>query len=309
MVKVLRIINIAVAALAVVLIASPAAFGSSSDEQISQFLSSPSVVDQFKKSRPDAARSSKADVSPLVKEAKAFALYLNPPKPREKQRLAAAKQKQTIPRPTSPVSAKFKLIATSYHPSHSDLSLALIDEPGKGLYWVRESSEVKHLLIEHIKDGLVVVRDGQRTFEIKADRPPQRSLLQGEGGAATPEPTATPLEKAQTRAIRTPPPKQAPEQTAAMEEFVKKMKALQTDVESGKPGEDERAVMMKELASRLQAMRVEPEEARKLDKLGKSLKQSRLDPNRFKEMMAKRARTKPAKKTPKNPDPNSSSKK
>jgi hypothetical protein len=57
------------------------------------------------------------------------------------------------------------------------MSLALIDEPGKGLRWVRPSSKVGHLIIEQVKDGIVVVRDGQNSFEIVAERPVKKSLL------------------------------------------------------------------------------------------------------------------------------------
>jgi hypothetical protein len=64
------------------------------------------------------------------------------------------------------------------------LSLALIDEPGKGLHWVRQSSKVGHLLIEQIKDGLIVVKDGKGTFELEAEQKPEISLLEGAPGAS-----------------------------------------------------------------------------------------------------------------------------
>jgi hypothetical protein len=64
------------------------------------------------------------------------------------------------------VAAKFDLIATSYYASHPEQSFVLIDEPGKGLHWVKQGSAVGHLTIETVKDGAIIVRDGQRTSEM-----------------------------------------------------------------------------------------------------------------------------------------------
>jgi hypothetical protein len=118
-----------------------------------------------------------SQVSPLVKEAEAFALYLDPPKPKAPPRRAP--RERSAPRPSAAVSAKFNLVGTSYYALRPELSLALIDEPGKGLHWVRQSNKVGHLIIETIQDGIVVVRDGQRTFELEVERPKKRSLVKG----------------------------------------------------------------------------------------------------------------------------------
>jgi hypothetical protein len=55
----------------------------------------------------------------------------------------------------------------------------MVDEPGKGRNWVRQSSKVGHLQIVEIKDGVVVVKDSSGTFEIAAEQKPQVSLLAG----------------------------------------------------------------------------------------------------------------------------------
>lgn len=175
MIKTLRITSIIAVVLAVVFFALPAAFGFRGDKQIEQFLNSAGVIEGFKDAKGEKSGDNQREVSPLVKQAEAFALYLNPPpKPEPVPSAPGAKNE---PRPAGPVAAKFKLIGTSRHVLQPELSLALIDEPGKGLYWVRQSSKVGYLVIEQVRDGVVVVRDGQNTFELVAERPEKRSLV------------------------------------------------------------------------------------------------------------------------------------
>jgi len=175
MIKTLRITSIIAVVLAVVFFALPAAFGFRGDKQIEQFLNSAGVIEGFKGAKGEKSGDNQHEISPLVKQAEAFALYLNPPpKPTPAPSAPGVKSE---PRPAGPVAAKFNLIGTSRHVLQPELSLALIDEPGKGLYWVRQSGKVGHLIIEQIRDGVVVVRDGQNTFELVAERPEKRSLI------------------------------------------------------------------------------------------------------------------------------------
>ncbi len=85
-----------------------------------------------------------------------------------------------MPRPPS-VNAKFDLVATSYYASHPERSIALINQPGKGFSWVRQGGKVGHLIIEEVKDGAVLIRDGSKISELKAKRKPQKSLVRGKG--------------------------------------------------------------------------------------------------------------------------------
>jgi len=182
MIKTLRITGVMVAVLAAGLFVFPAVFGFRGDGEIGEFLNLPSVVEQFRKARTDNDKKSEGRISPLVQQAEAFGLYLNPPAPvKPVRRARVTPTTHHIPKPeprrTTP---KFKLIATSFYASRPELSLALIDEPGIGRHWVRQSSEVSHLAIEQIKDGLLVVKGGGKTFEIRTvPRPPQRSLVAG----------------------------------------------------------------------------------------------------------------------------------
>jgi hypothetical protein len=142
----------------------------------------PNILERFNKSKLAGPAADKDQVPPLVKEAKAFALYLNPPPPPEQ------KKPEPMQLPGLPVSGigprgssnQFKLIATCVNQSNPQLSLALIDLPGEGFKWVRQSSKVGHLVIKEIKDSLLVVQDSQRAFDVPIEpRPQQVSLVKG----------------------------------------------------------------------------------------------------------------------------------
>ena len=159
----------------------PVVFGGSSDEQLEQSLDSPGVIEKFNKTVGNKAKTGQNEISPLVQQAGAFALYLNPP-PAKTPRAATGRTTDITRGPA--VTPKFKLLGTSYYKGQPELSLALIDEPGKGLHWVRQSSKLGHLLIEQVKDGTVVFKDGKGTFELQAEQKPELSLLEGAPGAS-----------------------------------------------------------------------------------------------------------------------------
>jgi hypothetical protein len=172
----------------------------------------------------------------------------------------------------------------------------MIDEPGKDIHWVRQSAKVGHLVIEQIKDGLVVVKDGERTFEVAVvERPKKVNLVK----SSTLDETAT------EAALPSPPPEQvklalpAPhegkaaeqvtdeesaesraENAAALEELVRELKAVQADEESEqagtKQGEKEEEDPLKKF---IESIRISAEEAKKLDSLGKKLQNGGEEPN------------------------------
>ena len=185
MIKTLRITSIVAAVLAVIFLVFfvfPVVFGGYSDEDLDESLDSPGVIEKFNKTVGNKARAGRDEVSPLVQQAGAFALYLDPP-PDKTPKTAAGRSTGVTRGPAVP--PKFKVIGTSYYKDRPELSMALIDEPGKGLHWYRQSSEVGHFLIEQVKDGIVVFKDGKGTFEQKAEQKPELSLLEGASGASS----------------------------------------------------------------------------------------------------------------------------
>jgi hypothetical protein len=305
MIKTLRITSIVAVVLAGILFIFPVVFGVRGD---GPQLAGAGVIAKFKEATGNKAKESESQVSPLVKQAEAFALYMNPP-PKPKLVVQAPPVTPEI-RPPAPVSPKFTLVGVSFYQSHPEQSLAFIDEPGKGLHWVRQSDEVGHLIIEQVKDGSVVVRDGQKTFEIAIQRQPAGiSLLEGAPSGATPienigaspvlvEPSAPTLSaKAEVGVVSVPPPQEAsepspsPEESkaiaegkAALDEFLAELTKMQKDSKSDKTGsadnnEQGTTAAVEKMIGDLKATRVSAEEAKKLNGLGKELESVQRDPN------------------------------
>ncbi|UCE47594.1 MAG: hypothetical protein JSW47_18595, partial [Phycisphaerales bacterium] len=153
MIKTLRITSVLAAIAAGVLIyyfIIPMVVGADGDERIDKALDAPTVVEKFREKKGPNT-SPKGDISPLVEQALAFAGYLAPGRKVVPPRTGVSgTSRQPLPRATTP---KFKVFATTYFAGNPALSQALIDEPGKGRYWVRQSSMVSGLLIEQVKDG------------------------------------------------------------------------------------------------------------------------------------------------------------
>lgn len=311
MIKTLRITTIIAALLAVVFFAFPAVYGFRGDEKIEQFLKSPGAIEKFHKAKGAKSRNTGGQTSPLVKQAVAFGMYLNPPR-----RTAAARKpnappvaRKQITMPEAPVvfSTKFKLIGTSYYSSRPELSLAYIDEPGKGLHWVRQGSNVAHLTIEEVKDGSIVVKDREKTVTLVAERTPKKSLIKGEttststttlpGASASITSTVSSfpvvsagkgvkpaLDKATTvsSVVSVKPPQgNAAELDTVLVDFINDLKAKQAAAGANKStGQSaEEIAALQEAIADLETMRVTTGEAKKLDRLGKELKGVQRNPN------------------------------
>ena len=308
MIKTLRLTTVIAAVLAITFFIFPAFFGFGRDEQIEEFLASAGAIETFSEAQAGKPRSTDNQVSPLVKQAQAFALYLNPPPELKKPTQTA--RPINMPRPKS-VSVKFTLIGTSYYPSHPQRSLALIDEPGKGFRWVRQASKVGHLVIEKIKDGLVIVREGEKTSELAPERQPRRSLLKGTSPGESSSAATSSILSTPTPVSSVPSPEfditqvLSAEEIALVEEHMKQMQALTSDFESGRIDSEEMKEKSEELMEQftsdlralqsgspgaketVQAGRVSAEESDRLDDLGKQLKNIGADSNQAVDRRAK----------------------
>jgi len=292
MTKTLRITGIVAGCLGVVLVIIPTVLGVRSDKQIEEFLSSSGAVEKFNAAKNDRAKDDEGRGSPLVKQAEAFALYLNPPPkpPEEKSEEKPAPDGPVVHRPVT-VSSKFTLIGTSYYALHPEMSLALIDEPSKGLHWVKQGSKVGYLVIEEIKDSSVVVRDDKRTFELVAERPPKRSLIKGAASGTTGTKTAPSVPGETTGRItqgqiategnnvaagEAPPEPMSEQENTVFDELINKLNATQARLESGQITEEaanaESAALMERFMGDANSAKVSSEEAKNLDSLGKELK-------------------------------------
>lgn len=275
MLKTLKITGIIAAALAVLFFVFSAVFGARGDDDIENYLNSPGAVENFKKAHGNKQKKARDQTSPLVKQAQKFALFLNPPvKPR---RTAPVRKTGTPSTPARPktVSAKFKLIGTSFYPDNPEMSLALIDEPGKGFRWVRQSGKVGHLIIQQIKDGLVVVKDNQRTFEMTPQRQPKKSLIRNPL-----LPSSTPKNfppKSLRNLPMTPQRRRTPRKTKLP--YDNKKSEIYDPDKIAAMTPQEQAELAEKMFAELQALAIDSDEAQRLTSLGKNLENLTQDPN------------------------------
>ena len=239
------------------------------DEQVDELLNSPTIMDKFKEMQ-NISEDAEDVKSPLVQEAEKFAKYLNPPAPKKPKRVLGTGPPTAALRPQV-VSVKFDLIGTSYYASNPDLSLALIDQPGKGFQWVKESDTVGRMVIKQIKDGIIVVNDGLKSVELHAKRAPKKSLLRSSSlntVKASPFPSVVAENLPETYEYKE---QRSEKETALFEQLVGK---LQTKVDRDSNSPEQSAAQINELFSEFREAqsRISEEEANSLDELGKELK-------------------------------------
>jgi len=112
-------------------------------------------------------------VSPLVKQAEAFALYLNSPQAQESKKILipTSRQMQSISTLTpSKTTPKFKLLATIHYRLRPEESMALVSEPGSGAHWVKRGAHLGYFVVEKIKRGIIIYRDGDWLGEMAVDK-------------------------------------------------------------------------------------------------------------------------------------------
>jgi hypothetical protein len=183
MIKTLRITIIVTAIVAGLFFILSAMFGLRRDKDKEAFLAGPSITATIKKgtANPDTVEQE----VPLIKQAQSFALRINPPKPVESVSIVVQKPID-IP--------KFRLLGTSYYPDEPNRSMALIDEPGKGMHWVVASDKVGYLTITQIVDGKIGYTDGQKNMEMLVEKPqtPQQISVISVNGEVVPAAAGTP---------------------------------------------------------------------------------------------------------------------
>jgi hypothetical protein len=203
MIKTLRITSIIAAITGVGLFVFLGLYGFRGDPEIEQFLKSPSIIEEFRNSTGHRGLRDVEQSSPLIAQAGIFANIIAPPPPPPPAPVAKGSNNSLPPPP--PAKAIFNVIATSYNQSRPEESLALIDETGKGLHWVRQGTEVARLKIE-IKDGLILAKSGETTQEMRVIQQPTMSLMMGAAPLpATETPPVTPrTDKTRQPTMKTP---------------------------------------------------------------------------------------------------------
>jgi len=311
MIKTLLITSIVTAILAVFVcgfLVFNLVFNDQNDEQVREFLNSPSVIEKFNDSAADKTNRNENRSSPLVQQAEAFAFYLDPPKDKISSNTTQKNRNFTgIKTPSAPVLPKFIVLGTSYCQSNPHISQVLIDEPGKGRHWVRQSGKVGHLLIEQVKDGLVIVKGGEETFELMIEKTLKDTSLPKGGLPASskkgvknrPKFNLPNLNKKDLRDFIKPDKElieddeliedkeeliesedRSAEEEAKLEELVNKLRDIDSNDPNADTVDDEKTAKMEKLISRFRSSRVSVEEAKKLGNLGEKLKDVQENPNR-----------------------------
>ncbi len=182
MIKTLRITGFLVAIVAVGLFVFSVFFGLRPDEQIEEFLHSATVLDKFKQSHGKRGRGMNQS-SPLVEQAKRYALYLNPP-PAPPSRSRKGGVTEVVdggpvvpPPPPPPSSVTFEVFGVSYYPSRPAQSLAWIVANNKEKRWARQGEIISRWTISEITEDRVTVTSGTRSADLVVQRPAEKSLL------------------------------------------------------------------------------------------------------------------------------------
>lgn len=149
----------------------------SKDTPASRWSREISIMDRFREARDrgEAMNPQGTGGSPLVREAEAFASYLNPPRQqveKSKSAVAASNSSRTtyIPSP-EPVrlTPQFKLAGTSYYRLKPEESMALVWEPGTGYRWIKQGARLGHFVVAEIEPGRIAYLDGHVRGEMQVE--------------------------------------------------------------------------------------------------------------------------------------------
>lgn len=184
MTKIVWAVTLLVIFCALVLLVLTATRGARADPQIAEVLARPSALSRWvemRTSEPDCS----GPTEPLLVQAGLLASYLTPPTPERPpaEPLPPARSPAPVRRAT-PIQY-FQLFATSYYPSQPDKSMALVGEAQsqrRDARWVRAGSPLGHLVVQEVRRGVILCRDGERLVEMRV---PQQAvatpLVRGHG--------------------------------------------------------------------------------------------------------------------------------
>lgn len=304
MVSTLRITSVAIillAGLVVVLVAGPssmvpnllAGFALHNDPEMERILSEPSVVEEYVGTH-GGSRSAQDTTSALVREAEAFKNILDPPPPPAGSRTAA---KRPLGRPdTRPVvkpissTAQFALVGTTVS---TDNSFAYIRLQDKTYRWVRQGDEIGHLTIREIRKGSIVCWNGQAEVEMATESVPQTaSLLEVGSPSVTPSElrptsvsprsgriTGQPVAQPWSRGLSATAGggEMNEQEREALGDLVGRLRDLQKDNAASPDANmtpEAREAAVKRLIAEYKSSHVSPEEAERVEDLGRELNES-----------------------------------
>lgn len=198
MVKTLRIASYSLAAGAVCGVVALAVIGLKGNPEIQSFLDQKGVIEKLK-GQAQTAPQKDDNASPLVTQAKAFALRIDPPPPPPPPPPPVGTKPETVkndpkqpltpppPPPPPPPTVRYDLIATARYSDQPERSLALLKPIVGPAKWYRQGDKLGHFDIFEIRDGSVVLyQNGKLNTEIFVPLPKTgvKSLLKSDAVAA-----------------------------------------------------------------------------------------------------------------------------
>jgi len=133
-----------------------------------------SIVEKFSQANRSSAneKGEHKPLSPHVRQAQAFATYLNPAQTPSREQPAVSGD--TLTRTPSAARAaksesRFRLFGTSYYRSKPEESMALVAEAGGRPRWVKQGALLGQSVVVKIMRGKIVCKDDQRLHEIAVD--------------------------------------------------------------------------------------------------------------------------------------------
>jgi len=178
MVRLLCVIGTCACLAAGVVFAYSAAQWRQSDPESVRLQSQLSVVEVFRQQEFQRAEACEQAISPLMAQAQVLADILNPPVvavAREAESASVpgplARTPSTSLRAGSSASPRFRVVAVSCYPQRPERSMALIEPTiGGEAKWAKEGTPVGHFVVHEIRQGLVVLRNGEQRCELTVER-------------------------------------------------------------------------------------------------------------------------------------------
>lgn len=166
MIKILKIVNIiaVVAAVGAILFLAKSALGGGGEPPSA--LTDPGPIEEFRL-LINLSGKIREQESPLVRQAKIFAIKIDPPPPPIPLAPKNTEVTDADPRPPEVegpkvIKTKFSLVATCKYKDKPEKSLALLNIPPKEPKWYRQGEKVGYFTIHEVKDGSIVLYQGGR---------------------------------------------------------------------------------------------------------------------------------------------------
>lgn len=147
--------------------------GSRPDPWMVRLLGLPGAIEsRAERGQVGDANETRAAKPPLVVQAEAFALYLNPVEPPKRTpppARARAARVEVTPVAAVAMAPRFRVLGISYHRTKPEESKALVSEAGGSLRWVAPGAKLGPMVIKQINRGSILCEDAGGVHEVAVE--------------------------------------------------------------------------------------------------------------------------------------------